>query len=144
MRIKRSIHTETALQTIFGEMRQAFRASGFLNITASDKRPRSLDQNAISFIWYEQIAREIGEYTPEGVRCECKLRYGVPIMRAEDEDFRAFYDLVIKPLTYEQKLRAMVYTPVTSLMNTDQLNRYLDDMQRAYIGRCDLRFPEER
>ena len=104
---------------------------------------RSLDHNAVSHIWYAQISTELREDTPEGVHRECKLLYGVPILRAEDDDFRAFYDTAIKhALTYEQKLAAMRWIPVTSLMTPAQMKRYTDDMQKAYAGRVQLEYPE--
>lgn len=120
-------------------------AHKFLRVSVRTGKNRSLNQNAISHAWYEQISRELGEGTPEDVKCECKLRFGVPILRAEDEDFREMYDASIKRhLSYEQKLKAMRFLPVTSLMTKNQLSRYLEDMQREYAGRgVRLEFPEE-
>lgn len=142
--MKSAIFSELQLQRAIGELRAMFKASGYLRITASDSKPRSLNQNALAAVWYAQVARELGEDTPEGVKCEAKLRWGVPILRAEDEEFRAVYDGAIKnTMTYEQKLAVMRFFPVTSLMNTDQLSRYLQDMQKGYAGRVQLEFPEE-
>ena len=84
------------------------------------------------------------ENTPEGVHNECKLRFGVPILRAEDAEFRAFYDRAIKhALTYEQKVEAMRFLPVTSLMTPAQMKRYLDDMQASYLGTVQLEYPNQ-
>jgi len=141
--MKATAYTETKLQEIIGQIRQAWKQTRYLRLTWTTEKPRSLPQNSALHGWIEQIARELGEDTPEGVKCECKLRFGVPILRAEDEAFREAYDAVIKPLTYEQKLKAMRFWPVTSLMSVDQLSRMLQDMQRAYAGRVDLRFPDE-
>jgi hypothetical protein len=91
---------------------------------------RSLEQNAKSHVWYAQVARELKEDSPEGVKSECKLRFGVPILRAESGDFRKMYDAVIKGHTYETKLEVMRYLPVTSIMTTAQLTAYMDDVQR--------------
>lgn len=103
---------------------------------------RSLDHNAVSHVWYAQIATELREDTPEGVHCECKLRFGVPILRAEDEDFRKFYDAALKWMPYSQKLEAIRYVPVTSLMTPAQMKRYMDDVQKAYAGRVTLEYQE--
>lgn len=118
----------------------------FLRVQIKTGQDRSLSQNAISHVWYGQVARELREQTAEEVRCECKLRFGVPILRAEDEDFREMYDAAIKHhLSYEQKLKAMQYLPVTSLMTKKQLSRYLQDVQAEYAGRgVRLEFPAER
>ena len=83
--------------------------------------------------------------SPLSVKCESKLTCGVPILRAEDEDFRAFYDNAVKRnLSYEQKLEAMKFIPVTSLMNVKQLSQYLEDVQQ-YWGRQGvfLAFPDD-
>lgn len=141
--MKTAIYNELGLQKAIGELRAMFKASRYVRIQASDSKPRSLNQNALAHAWYAQIARELGEDTEHGVKCECKLRYGVPIMRADDEEFRERYDLVIKPLSYELKVKAMGLMPVTSQMNTDQLSRYLQCMQDGYRGRVQLEFPEE-
>ena len=126
-----------------GEIRAARAKHGKCKVTIRAGK-RSLDHNAVSHIWYAQIATELREDTPEGVHRECKLLYGVPILRAEDEDFRAFYDAAIKHvLTYAEKLAAMRYIPVTSLMNPAQMKRYTDDMQKAYAGRVQLEYPPE-
>jgi len=138
------VYSEFGFQTLVGRMRKAFMGGNYLWASFKTSKPRSLDQNGLSHVWYEQISRELGEETPEGVKCECKLRFGVPILRAEDEVFREMYDSAIKnTLTYEQKLKVMRFLPVTSLMDTDQLSRYLKDMQRGYAGRVELLFPDE-
>ena len=95
-------------------------------------QPRNGEQNALSHVFYEQIARETGEGTPLDIKSECKLRYGIPILRAENEDFRVKYDRLIKHLPYETKLELMEWFPVTSLMTVGQLARYIGDMQHEY------------
>lgn len=141
---KKSVYKADQLETVLDEIKADFREKGFLRLQWSDSKPRSLDQNALAHAWYHEISRTLGEDTPEGVKCECKLRFGVPILRAEDPDFIGFYDRAIKHnLTYEEKLKAMRYLPVTSLMDTQQLSQYLLDIQQSYVGRVDLRFPDE-
>jgi len=93
---------------------------------------RSLDQNAISHALYTQIAGQLEDQTVQEVRAECKLRYGVPILRAGSEEFRAQYDKVIKPHDYETKLAIMEWLPVTSLMSKEQFSEYLDTVIREY------------
>lgn len=96
---------------------------------------RSLSSNALSHAWYSEAANQTNE-TPENVKAYCKLHFGVAILRAESEYFRNSYDSSIKEtLTYRQKLRAMELLNVTRLMSKDQMNRYLNDMQRDYANR---------
>lgn len=91
---------------------------------------RSLDQNALQFKWAQEASEQRGDMTIEEVRSEWKLQIGVPILRAESEDFRALYDEAIKPLPYELKLKAMRFIPVTSKMTVKQMTAYLDTIQR--------------
>ena len=140
-----TINSEMSLQKAIGDLRELFRVHRFVKISAKTGKARSLDQNAISHAWYEQIARELREDDALGWKAYCKLNHGVPILRAEDEEFREFYDHSIKPvLTYEQKLSAMKYLPVTSLMTKPQLSAYLEAMQTDFSRRgVMLSFPED-
>ena len=107
-------------------------------------KSRTLLQNNLSHAWYEQLASELKDMTANEYKCFCKLNFGVPILRAEDAQFRAFYDDAIKSnFTYEQKLKAMQYLPVTSLMKTKQLTQYLDAIRDKYAGQVDLQYPNE-
>lgn len=139
------IATEIQLQTAIGDLRAEFKAHGFVTMTLKSGKRRSLSQNDISHAWYEQMARELREDDTLGWKCYCKLHHGVPILRAEDDDFRASYDAAIKGLTYEQKLLVMRLLPVTSLMKKAQLSRYLEAVQADFMGRgVVLAFPAER
>lgn len=137
------INSDTSLSQAIGELRELFRSAKFLRVSVKTGKHRSLDQNAIAHAWYEQISRELREDTPLGVKCYCKLHYGVPILRAEDSQFRECYDSVIKPLSYENKLKAMQHWPVTSLMSKGQLSQFLEAMQADFAGRVNLEFPKE-
>ncbi len=118
-----------------------------MTITVQEGKRRSIDQNSISHKWYAQIAMDTGEMSAHEVRRFCKLHFGVPILRAESTRFRESYDLVIKPMEYPMKLVAMEIFPVTRLMKTKQMTRYLKDIQKHYADRNTdpvlLQFPEE-
>jgi hypothetical protein len=130
-----TINSETSLQTFIGDMRELFRVHKFVKVSAKVGKARSIDQNGVSHVWYAQIARELREDDEVGWKGYCKLHHAVPIMRAEDPEFRQFYDLAIKGLSYEQKLSAMKFMPVTSLMTKLQLNAYLEAMQNDFLER---------
>lgn len=137
------VNSEIALQSLIGELRQAYQRDRFLRVRVRAGKARTLDQNAISHAWYEQMAREDRQYDALGHKCYCKLHHAVPIMRAEEPDFREAYDAAIKGLSYEQKLLVMRLLPVTSLMTKDQLSRYLETVQADYGSRgVLLQFPE--
>ena len=106
-----------------------------LSVTITKGGKRTLKQNRLQRQWLNEIAEQLGDRTAEEVRAECKLTFGVPILRAENEPFRVAYDKHVKGLPYEQKL-ALMMEPfdfgVTRLMTTRQHTNYLDAMHRHY------------
>jgi Fe-S cluster assembly scaffold protein SufB len=113
-----------ALFHLFGSLKRPF------TVEWTQGRDRSLDQNRLQFLWAREAAEQLGDRTPQELRNEWKLRFGVPIMREDSPEFRDTYDRLIKPLTYEQKVRAMELIEVTSLMKVRQMVRYLDAIER--------------
>lgn len=138
------INSTDSLQTAIGNLREMWNKHKFLRVNVKAGKDRSIPQNAITHVWYGQIARELREDDELGWKCYCKLHHGVPILRQEDEEFRTTYDSVIKPLTYEQKLLAMRCWPVTSIMTKEQLSQYAAAVQADFARRgVRLEFPEE-
>lgn len=137
------VTTDADLQSMFGDMRELHRARKLRKVKATGGK-RSLNQNDLSHAWYAQMAREDKQDDELGHRCYCKLHHGVPILRAESEEFRAFYDTALKGLEYEQKRDAMKFVPVTSLMDKAQLSKYLEAVQADYWNnrRIKLEFPQ--
>lgn len=132
------VNSERALSEALGAVREAFGRSKFIRLIIREKI-RSLNQNDQAHAWYEQVSLELREDTPLGVKCISKLNVGVPIMRAIDSDFRAFYDKVLKPRSYEDKIEAMKYVPVTSLMPVDAASQYLEELQKFWERRGGVR-----
>ena len=131
------------LQSAIGDLREMWNRHKFLRLSVKAGKDRSVPQNALTHAWYGQIARELREDDAIGWKCYCKLHHGVPILRAEDDEFRTTYDTVIKPLSYEQKLTAMRCWPVTSLMTKEQLSKYAESVQADFAQRgVLLEFPE--
>jgi len=115
-------------------------------VEVTDGRSRSGEQNRLAFRWYSEIAEQTGEDREE-VRAQCKLKFGIPILRHDSEAFRATYDKVIKPLDYEEKIKFIRFTemPVTSLMKVEQMSRYMDEVFRHHAGfGIVLTVPEDR
>ena len=107
-----------------------------ITVTWAQGAPRSNDQNRLAQRWFTDVATQLGDQTHEDVRAECKLRFGVPILRAENEAFRISYDRVLKRLSYEEKLAAAKAfdLPVTRLMSAKQMSAFMDEMQRHWSG----------
>jgi hypothetical protein len=138
------INSDIALQDAIGELRAQYAQYHYLDVRIKHGRHRGIPINQLSHVWYAQIARELREQTALQVKAECKLYYGVPILRAECEDFRKAYDSRIKNnFTHEQKLIVMESFPVTSLMTNPQIKQYLEAMQAGYAGRVLLEFPKD-
>jgi len=95
---------------------------------------RTNPQNKTIHMHYAQIAAELGDTTEVEVRAECKLIFGVPILRRDDPAFKADYDATFKPLPYETKRKMFeVLDPaITSKMNTKQLGEYMDAMMQHF------------
>ena len=96
---------------------------------------RSVEQNKLQRKWMTESSEQLGDRTPEEIRAFCKLTLGVPILRAENEGFREKYDLIVRPLSYEQKLSIMsepLDLPVTRIMTTKQKTAYLDTIFRTF------------
>ena len=107
------------------------------------KHDRSLAQNRLSHKWYSEVSLQGKEYTPEEVKSIAKLRWGVPILLAESEEFAAFWKLATATSpTYEQQREIiMPHTPITSLMSVEQMSRYLSDFLRVMGSKYQLTDP---
>lgn len=96
---------------------------------------RSIEQNRLQRKWVAEIAEQVPGESAEYWRGYCKLRFGVPIMRRDNEAFCVKYDAIIKPMPYEHKIAAMMEPldlPVTRIMTTKQKTEYLDEIFRHF------------
>ncbi len=97
---------------------------------------RSIEQNRLQQKWMSEAAQQLDGHTAEELRGYCKLHFGVPILREENEAFREKYDRVIKPMSYEHKLACMQEPfdmHVTRLMTVKQKSLYLDMVSRHFL-----------
>ncbi|MUV13556.1 hypothetical protein GN331_04960 [Lysobacter sp. HX-5-24] len=139
------VNSDTSLQSAIGELREQYRVHRFVQVKIVAGKKRSVEQNAVLHGWFGQVARELREDDERGVKRFCKLHFGVPLLRAEDEEFRDAYDRVVRPLPYESKLIAMDILPVTSAMTTKQLDKCMTDIQDHYAKHgVALVYPREK
>jgi hypothetical protein len=96
-------------------------------------RDRTRDQNALMWLWATEAANQLGDRDADEVQRTWKLDHGIPIMCEDSEEYRSFCTLTLKRLTYEQRVEAMRYTPVTSEMKVRQMVRFLDTVQRECL-----------
>lgn len=100
-------------------------------LTYREGKVRSLSQNALLHKWFGEIAKQTHS-TADQVKRECKFYQGCPILMADDPQFVAFLSN-LKSLTIEQKIAAMDYISVTSVMNTKQLSAMCDAVEAKYL-----------
>lgn len=109
---------------------ELFKKHKWLKISIETKR-RSLDSNALSHVWYGEIARfmSIGR---EEAHDYCKLNFGVPILRADPKPNAFFQAIGFDEYSYPKQMAAMKYIQVTSLFSTTQMTEYLNAVQRHF------------
>lgn len=73
-------------------------------LSLTDGKHRTSQQNRLQQKWMLEISQQLGDRTPEEARGYCKLHFGVPILRAENEAFRASYDKIIRQLPYTRQM----------------------------------------
>ena len=97
-------------------------------------KDRTKDQNATMWMWASEAGQQTGE-APADVQARWKLTIGVPILRRDSAEFRAAYDDIIKPLSYQAKAAAMrdLGFAVTSTMKVRQMVEFLDTVQRECL-----------
>lgn len=131
-----TVNSKQSLAACQSAMASAWEKDKYLRVSWKIGKDRSSEQQALAETWYRQVAHELGEGTPEDVKCEMKLRVGVPILRANDINFCAMWDDKVKGIfSYENKLALMRYLPVTSLLTVEQMSAYLDTMQKEWARR---------
>lgn len=110
-------------------------------------KDRTIEQNRLQRLWHNEAAEQLGDESAEEKRAFCKLHFGVPIMRAESEEFCQAYDEYIRPLPYETKLAFMAVPldfPVTRIMTTKQKHQYLESVRLHYQSQgVRLTIPDE-
>lgn len=101
---------------------------------------RSNDQNRLQRLWINE-AEQQGDMTAEEYRAYCKLHFGVPMLRNENDTFAELYDSKIRdrvpPYSYEQKLEFMAIPwdmHVTRLMTIKQHDKYLNMMHDHFTS----------
>lgn len=94
-------------------------------------QPKRTDkQNRLQMKWCKEAAMQLKDETPEQKRGWCKLNIGVAIA-CESPEYKAAYDRVVRPLSYEQKIELMMIPldfPVTRIFNKEQNVRYLNQV----------------
>jgi hypothetical protein len=128
----RIVETEQAREMLIRFVR-AHKLPFTASITAG--KHRTTRQNKLQRQWMKEIAEQLEDRTAEEARGYCKLHFGVPILREENEAFRQRYDRIVRPLSYEDKLTIMMEPldlPATRIMTSKQKTTYLDTVHKHF------------
>ncbi len=144
---KLTINSKEALSRAVGVLQDLFDDKKYFQIEFILGKKRSLNLNAISHVWYNQVANEERQYTAGHIKNLCKYAFGLPILRGEDSEAgRQFNEFCVKYIdhyNYDDRVEAMEHLDVTSLMKSKQFLQYMDDVQSHYAGRVPLEYPEK-
>jgi hypothetical protein len=94
---------------------------------------RTGQQNRLMWKWAQEASEQRGDVTPDEVQREWKLNHGIPILCEDSEDYRRFCTATLKHLTYQGRVAAMRYVPVTSEMKVKQMVRFMDTVERECV-----------
>ena len=95
---------------------------------SQDDEDRSLKQNRLAFLWYRIRGSELG-HSRHYERALCKFLFAIPILR-EHKDFNKFSETALNHMSYQQKLDAMEFVPVTRLMNVKEFAEFLNTVEQ--------------
>lgn len=102
-------------------------------VKVSAGRPRSIAQNRLMWLWAHEASVQRQDVDARDVQSEWKLRFGIPLLIADDEKMAATWAKAEAKLTYEEQIELMEYMSVTSIMTSKQLTSFLDQVYRHSV-----------
>ena len=130
------VNSDKSLDIALKQLRTTYGRDKYVRVKMYSGQ-RTLPQDSLAHIWYSVIANdERWQNSPEWVKSEMKLNYGLPILAKdpEHEEYISNMRIALRPMSYEQKIHYMKYVPVTRLMTTGQESEYMDQIQRIYAA----------
>lgn len=113
------------------------------------KVKRTTKQNSLLHHYLsEAVEQGDGEYNHEQLRALCKLHFGIPILCAESPELEQLYTERVFSLPYIEQVNRMMRpleVPVTSLMDKDQMEEYLNAVRYHFEVRKGMKLtsPED-
>ena len=105
-----------------------------VTVTWTDGKLRTKPQNNLMWIWNNEIAKHRGDVDMYEVHRENKYHIGCPILMRDSPKFASAMRLW-SPMTYEEKIDAMEYLDITSIMSVPQMKEYMDAVYRKYTAK---------
>lgn len=133
-----NIHSASDIPAVFERIKEQQEKHRFIRVLIKVGPDRSAEQNRMYYKIYGMIGDQLYGGDINHAKAECKLHYGVPILRAEDEDYCSVYDKSVKQFPYEQKLAFMLPPfefPVTSKFTVKQSTKYIDLLLNTYANK---------
>ena len=105
-----------------------------ITVSWSQGASRADAQNRLAQRWFADVSRQLGDVTHDDVRADCKVSFGVPILCAENDAFRAGWAATFAPLGYEGARKAVkaLDVPVTRLMTVAQMTAFMSAVQHHW------------
>jgi hypothetical protein len=137
------VNNPLSLKTARDSITEAYERDNYARVKI-DSGKRTMPQNALKSVWYKDIADFRGDVTSKDVERECKLNYGVPILRRDPFrdllfsvidrfDSSMMYKTSKGELTgLEIKHQSMDSFAVTSIMSVKEKKEYLNCLQSDY------------
>ena len=116
------------------------------NVTVKhgEGKKRGISQSGLFHAWMGQIAKATHD-EPGSVKADCHIRWGIPIFRAEDEDYSDFIHRALGGL-HRGEVKDRIekgFIPCTRIMEKHILSKYMDAVWRHYAPHVQLMDPEE-
>jgi hypothetical protein len=136
------VSVQAKLNELGGESVRILEAGSAVKLTAepydeakekkSAAKSRSTAQNRLIYKAYQRIGKTLYGGDESHSRNECKLRIGCRILYRDSEGFAQVFDNVIRPLSHENKLAAMLLISVSSIMTIPQATEYIKTIFTEY------------
>lgn len=107
-------------------------------VTVTKGKPRSVESNRLQRLWLKEAAEQLEGHDAEDIRGYCKLAFGVPILRRDDEAYDHEWKTLMAPKSHQEQL-ALMRMPfdlaVTRKFTRKQHTEFLDRMSQFLIER---------
>ena len=105
-----------------------------LTVTWSQGAPRTDAQNNLSFQWYVDAARQLGDCDHGDTRALSKVLFAAPILCRDNPAFCVSWEKLRARFSHEEIVQFVKDTelPMTSIMKLKQMIEYMDAIERYW------------
>jgi len=132
------INSKQSIDLAYIKIMELFEKHHYLRLTIKENS-RTLDQNAWCFQAYKMLSVQ-GDLTQSECRNYCKYNFGLSIRAASDPEFAELLKPMLQSLTYENRIKSMMFVDVTSTFTVDQMSQYINEILNHF---SDKKLPEK-